>query len=140
MTTPPRIDALDELGRRFDVALATRKNRRLAGRPQTVAITLASVVLLADRNDPVTTARRLRALGLDVRFKLIVDNSATRTDPLALPTGSKDVTEPPAGTIVLLVLNADGGTGRTGMRTVLLELAPKDSEIARSHPNREFGR
>jgi len=101
----------------------------------TIAEALPEVPAAVDRDDAAGTARRLRALGFTVRVRLVVDNPARATDPLATPTGVKAVADPPPGTVVLQVTNADGGaTGRPGMRVLVLEVAPRGSAVASAHP------
>lgn len=85
------------------------------------------------RNDPGGTLRRLRALGFGVTVKLIVDNPNAARDGTA--TGVKTVKDPPAGTVVLSVLNADGANAATRQtRDLMMEVAPADSKVARSEP------
>lgn len=84
------------------------------------------------RDDPKATLARLRALGFTVSVKLVVDNPDRGA---VSATGVKDVTTPPDGTVVLSILNARGqNTATPRTRKLIMEVAPSDSEVARSHP------
>ncbi len=152
------LPALEELGRRLDIA--TAHSRRPARRSRrTLALAAVGLALIAtpaaaiifdtpgttidealpqvteaiDRKDPAATGRELHRLGFQVRWQLIVDNPQ-RGHSGAPPTLSRDVLQPPPGTEVLAVLNSDGSNKVTAdTRHLLIEIAPAGSEILRSH-------
>jgi hypothetical protein len=79
------------------------------------------------RDGPKATLTRLRELGFKVGIKLVFDNPDRGA---ASATGVKDVTIPPEGTIVLLILNARGQNIATPQtRKLIMEVAPADSEM-----------
>lgn len=93
---------------------------------------LPDVEAAINSDDPRATLKRLRELGFTVAVKFVVDNpdrSATAR------TGVKTVAVPPLGTVVLSILNADGSNTATPQtRSLIMEVAPKNSAVARDHP------
>lgn len=159
---PSDIRALDELGRRFEIATAPRRSsawrpRRtlvlasvglvaLAAAPALASISgvsidgvfnshssieeaLPKVAAAVDPTDPVATGRALRRLGFAVQWSFVEDNPGGTS-----PTKSREVGAPPSGTQILSVTNADGSSNVTeDTRALLIEVAPSDSDIVRSH-------
>ena len=148
------IAALDELGVRFDAAIArppARRRRRrwpalalgvlaLAATPALAAVfrgpdrvedQLPQVAAAVDRDDPTGTGLALARKGYEVHWVLITDNPDRGADR---PTRSRRVSAPPAGTEILSVLNEQGGNdvdART--RDLQIEVAPVGSKILESH-------
>ncbi len=152
----PEIRALDELGRRFEIAAARRphtpRRRRalllaavgamaLVGTPAVASITgifnshstieeaLPRAAAVIDPGDPLSTGRALRRLGFDVRWSLVEDNPGGSS-----PTTGRDVGVPPPGTEILSVTAAGGSSNVTeDTRILQIEVSPAGSEILRSH-------
>jgi hypothetical protein len=95
---------------------------------------LPSVRAAVQRDDPDGTVRRLRDLGFDVDLKLVIDNPRAHETGTSA-TGSKSVTASPPDTVVLSVLNSRGeNSAQRDTRNLIVEIAPADSDIARSDP------
>jgi len=159
---PWELGALDELGRRFDVAVAHRRSylarpRRalvttavglvaLVGTPAIASISGAfdfppfnshssieeTLPWAAAVIDPDDPGATGRALD---RLGFDVRWSLVEDDPKgATPTRSHDVSRPPAGTEILSVLRADGSSKVSdATRSLLIEVAPADSKILQEH-------
>lgn len=94
---------------------------------------LPQVQAAVRRENPRATLTALRQAGFEVKVKYVIDNPDRRG--AAGATGVKDVASPPAGTVVLAVTNAAGQNAATPTtRSLILEVAPKGSDVARSHP------
>jgi hypothetical protein len=149
------IAALDELGRRFQVATAQPRRRRLQQRrwlavalgalalaatpalaavldqPATVEDQLPQVAAAVNYDDPAATGEALAREGFRVHWVLVTDNLDPEADS---PTQSRSIREPPAGTEILSVLNERGSNEVTpGMRDLQIEVAPVGSKILNSH-------
>ena len=151
------IRALDELGRRFDVAIAARpatprRRRRsllagglavavLAGTPAVASMTgvfdshssieeaLPRAAAVIEPEDPAASGRALARLGFAVRWSLVEDDPDGPS-----PTRARSVEAPPPGTEVLAVLAADGSSEVTAQtRALLIEIAPRGSAILEEH-------
>lgn len=125
-----------EKGMRGTILLTIGRAARAGERPGTAGLSLYQVLPQVERAvkraDPAGTGRRLEALGFSITWRLVIDNP-DRGAPAR--TGVKTVSEPPAGTVILSVLNRDGSNSATkDTRALLVEIAPKDSDVARSHP------
>jgi len=154
---PSGVRALDELGRRFELAVAgdqarTSRPRRALVVAAAGLVALAATPALAsiiggfnshssieealpqaaadiDPDDPVATGRALRQRGFDIRWSLIQDNPGG-----ASPTTDREVTAPPPGTEILSVLNSDGSSTVTeDTQALLIEIAPVGSSILEAH-------
>lgn len=152
------LPALDELGRRFEVAVARDQAPSPRGRRTLLAVAAGLVALAAtpavasivgdfnshssieeavpraaaviDPDDPLATGRELRKLGFDVQWSFVQDNPGGDS-----PTTAREVAAPPPGTEILAVLASDGSSQVTeDTRALLIEVAPADSEIIASHP------
>lgn len=87
------------------------------------------------RDDPRGSLERLRAMGFDVALKLVIDNPDAGVGGERAATGAKTIQDPPPDTVVLSVLNANGSNTATRQtRALTMELAPADSNVARSEP------
>jgi len=154
------IAALDELGRRFDAVVEAPRIRRLRPRrwvalslgvlalaatpalasvaglfdgPPRVEDSLPAVAAAIDRDNPVATGRALEQRGFRVHWMLITDNPARARDG-EMPTRSRAVATPPAGTRILAVLNQEGGNAvDADTRDLQVEIAPAGSEILAEH-------
>ena len=155
------IRALDEFGLRLDAIAQQPRIRRF--RPRRWAALLLGVVALVatpaiasvtglfdgaqrvedalprvgaviDRDDPTATARALEQQGFRVHWMLITDNPDRARDG-EMPTRSRAVSAPPAGTKILSVLNVDGGNVvDSSTRDLQIEISPAGSAILASHP------
>jgi len=150
------IAALDEFGRRLEVAIAAERPRArrarlrrwpaltlgvlaLAATPalasvvfggtETVEEALPQVAAAIDRDDPAATGRALERRGYRVDWVLITDRVGGES-----PTRSRPVASPPQGTEILSVLNQKGGNAVTPKtRDLQIEVAPVGSKILESH-------
>lgn len=147
------IAALDELGVRFEAAIARppARGRRwrwpalglgvlaLAATPALAAVfgghdrvedQLPQVAAAVDRSDPTGTGLALARQGFRVEWVLITD--APRG--AEMPTRFRKVAAPPAGTEILSVLNAQGGNEvNSRTRALQIEVAPVGSAILEGH-------
>jgi len=155
------IPSLDELGSRFDYAIAAREPRSARPRKALLLIAASFVVLVVtpavasitgvsitgvfnphssieealpeafaviNPKDPATTGEDLERLGFTVEWSLVEDSTGDS------PTKTREVSAPPAGTEILAVLNENGSSKITeSTRALLIEVAPKESKILRSH-------
>jgi len=148
------IAVLDELGRRFEAARPQPRARRrwpvvalvvlalaatpaiasvsgILGGPDSVEEALPKVAAAVDRHDPTATGLALERLGFRLTWVLITDNLDPDGDR---PTHSRSVTEPPAGTEILSILNEQGGNeANENTRDLMIEVAPIGSAILDSH-------
>ncbi len=93
---------------------------------------LPRVEAAVSRTDPRATLNRLREMGFAVTVKLVIDNPNRSR---GAKTGVKDVALPPEGTVVLSILNADGSnTATPKTRSLIMEVAPRGSDVVRGHP------
>lgn len=148
------LPAVDELGRRLQLAIAVhepqrRRTRRwwalgatlvvLVGAPAAATVTRVfnphgdvprEAAAVLDPSDPVRTGRRLQAQGYTIRWRLIQDappGSGT-------PTIGRDVDAPPAGTELLAILGPDGSREIDPVgKHVTIEVAPRGSRILAGH-------
>jgi len=165
MTTqhdPSGIHALDELGRRFEIATARR--RESASRPRR-ALVVAAAGLVALTATPALAAISGVSIGGVFNSHSSIEEALPQAaalidpaDPVATgkalrrrgiavkwsfvednpggtsPTKARDVSAPPSGTQILSVLSADGSAKVTeDTQALLIEIAPTDSAILRSH-------
>ena len=155
------IRALDEFGHRLDAIARQPRIRRLRPR-RWVALSLGVVALVAtpaiasvtglfdgaqrvedaiprvgaaiDRDDPKATSDALERQGFRVHWMLITDNPDRARDG-EMPTRSRVVSVPPAGTKILSVLNVNGGNAvDSSTRDLQIEISPAGSAILASHP------
>lgn len=116
--------------------IVTRGQAAPAGRPATTeGLTLYEVLpqvrAAVTRDDPRRTLEQLRSLGYDIEIKLVVDNPDRTATAV---TGVKTVSSPPEGTVVLSVLNSEGGNTATAQtHSLILEVAPAGSRVAAGH-------
>jgi len=124
-----------ERGSRGTIIASIGVEARSGERVQTEGLSLYEVLPQVERvvrrDDPGGTLERLQKLGFSVAVKFVIDNP----DRGGSGTGVKDVALPPEGTVVLSILNADGENAATPQtRSLIMEVAPADAEVARSHP------
>ena len=158
--TSTGIAALDELGRRMDAIVEPPRLRRLRPRRWT-AVALGILALVATpalasvsgifdgaepiertfpevaaamkRGDPEAVGTALEKRGFRVHWILVTDNP-DRARGGELPTRSQPIAAPPAGTKILSTLDDDGSSFPvSGDRDLLIEVAPADSAILRTH-------
>ncbi len=164
MTAPhdhPEIRALDELGRRFEIATArhapTPRTRRvvlitaiaamaLVGTPAVAAITGTSITGIFNPHSTIEEALPRAAAVIDPADPVATGRALRRLGfdvrwslvedarRGSSPTTSRDVGVPPPGTEILSVTAAGGSSKVTADTRVLqIEVAPAGSEILRSH-------
>jgi len=165
MTTqhdPSGIHALDELGRRFEIATLRRRAsaprpRRslvmvtaglvaLAATPAVAAISGVSISGVFNSHSSIEEALPEAAALIDPADP-VATGKALRRRGIAVkwsfvqdnpggpsPTTARDVSAPPSGTQILSVLGADGSAKVTeDTQVLLIEVAPNDSDIVRAH-------
>jgi len=123
-------------GSRGTIVVSLGVEPRAGERVQTEGLSLYEVLPQVERavrrDDPRGTLERLQKLGFSIAVKFVIDNPDPAADS---GTGVKDVTRPPEGTVVLSILNARGENAATPQtRSLVMEVAPADAEVARSHP------
>jgi hypothetical protein len=147
------LPALEELGRRMQLAVATRspRSRRrrwlplisaavtLVAAPATATVTgifnphgdvPADAARVLVPTDPAATATKLRAQGYRITWVLVEDASPGSPGP----TISRQVPAPPPGTELLAVLGPDGSRDiDPATKRVLIEIAPSGSAILAGH-------
>ena len=155
---PADIRVLDELGRRFEVVAAGDRSRSFRPRRSLAVVAGGSLVALAitpalasivggfnfhssiektqpqvaamiDFDDPAATDRALDRAGFDIQWSLVEDNPGGES-----PTTAREVAAPPPGTEIISVLGSDGSSVVTDdTEALLIEVAPTESEIVKSH-------